>query len=226
MSSWDLQRLKVLHELEQRHISQAQAAQELGLSVRWVRTLRQRVREHGDGAIVHGLRGRASNRRLEDAVKRRTLTLFREKKQARQWHDYGPTLASEELAAEHGTQVSRETLRQWLIADGQWRPRSAKVERPHLWRARRARWGELVQWDTSEHDWLEGRGEKLYLIAMLDDATSRPLARLARHDSTEENLACNSFLYLEMNFSVSFQPLWIDPLEGCDCGAGTYTSDI
>jgi len=46
----------------------------------------------------------------------------------------------------------------------------------------------LVQWDTSEHDWLEGRGEKLYLIAMIDDATSRLFARFVRHDSTEENM--------------------------------------
>ena len=45
-----------------------------------------------------------------------------------------------------------------------------------------------MQWDTSEHDWLEGRGEKLYLIGMIDDATSQLSARLVRHDSTEENL--------------------------------------
>ena len=50
---------------------------------------------------------------------------------------------------------------------------------PHVWRARRARYGELVQWDTSEHDWLEGRGEKLYLIAMIDDATSELTAGFA-----------------------------------------------
>lgn len=62
----------------------------------------------------------------------------------------------------------------------------ARVEQVHTWRTRRACWGELVQWDTSEHDWLEGRGEKLYLIAVIDDATSR--AARVRHDSTEENL--------------------------------------
>jgi hypothetical protein len=45
-----------------------------------------------------------------------------------------------------------------------------------------------VQWDSSEHDWLEGRGKKLYLIAMIDDATSRWTARFVGHDSTEENL--------------------------------------
>ena len=26
--------------------------------------------------------------------------------------------------------------------------------------------GELLQWDTSTHDWLEGRGPRLYLIAL------------------------------------------------------------
>src|ERR1019366_9735382 len=43
-------------------------------------------------------------------------------------------------------------------------------------------------WDTSEHHWLEDRGEKLYLILMIDDATSRAMGRFVRHDSTEENL--------------------------------------
>jgi hypothetical protein len=57
-----------------------------------------------------------------------------------------------------------------------------------MWRPRRSRFGELVQWDTSEHDWLEGRGEPLYLIAMIDDATSRLFARFVRHDSTAENM--------------------------------------
>ena len=62
------------------------------------------------------------------------------------------------------------------------------MKQVHTWRPRRSRFGELVQWDTSEHDWLEGRGEKLYLIAMIDDATSRLFARFVRHDSTEENM--------------------------------------
>ena len=42
--------------------------------------------------------------------------------------------------------------------------------------------------NTSEDNWLEGRGEKLYLIAMIDDATSRLFARFVRHDTTEENM--------------------------------------
>ena len=188
MSAKERDRLKVLHEVKKRHITQKQAAGELGLSVRWVRKLLVRLRTRGDGGLRHGLRGRASNRKTPEAVKRRAVELYRKQKQAQLWHDYGPTLAAEELAEQHGIQVSRETLRQWLIEAQLWRRRRARVEQAHVWRARRARYGELVQWDTSEHDWLEGRGEKLYLIAMIDDATSELTAGFVRHDSTEENL--------------------------------------
>ena len=159
MSAKERDRLKVLHAVQKRHITQVQAGREMGISTRWVRVLLKRVQAGGDAAVVHRLRGRPSNRRLPEKTKRRAMELFGQQKQARQWHDYGPTLAAEELAEEHGLQVSRETLRQWLMAAGLWRTRRARVERAHTWRARRARWGELLQWDSSEHDWLEGRGE-------------------------------------------------------------------
>jgi hypothetical protein len=105
----------------------------------------------------------------------------------REYGDFGPTLAAEYLAERHGIQVSKETLRQVLMAAGVWKRKRRRVEEVHVWRARRACWGELVQWDTSEHDWLEGRGPKLYLLAMIDDATSRALARFAAQDTTQEN---------------------------------------
>jgi len=85
-------------------------------------------------------------------------------------------------------QVSKETLRQWLIEAGVWKRQRRRVEEVHVWRARRPCQGELLQWDTSEHDWLEGRGPRLCLLAMLDDASSRALARFEAHDTTEANL--------------------------------------
>jgi hypothetical protein len=77
-----------------------------------------------------------------------------------------------------------------MIRGKLWQAKKEKVKQVHVWRPRRERYGELVQWDTSEHDGLEGRGggEKLYLIAMIDDATSRLWARFVRHDSREENM--------------------------------------
>ena len=97
-------------------------------------------------------------------------------------------MASEYLQQKHGLEIGREKVRQLMVGAGLWRARRQKVERIHQWRPRRSCRGEMVQWDTSEHDWLEGRGEKLYLIHMIDDATSELTARFVRHDSTEENM--------------------------------------
>ena len=46
---------------------------------------------------------------------------------------------------------------------------------------------ELVQWDTSEHDWLEGRGPARYLVRMIDDATSWSWGRFVERDATPHN---------------------------------------
>src|ERR1035437_3856472 len=83
-----------------------------------------------------------------------------------------------------------------MISGGLWRARGQKVDAVHQWRERRSCRGELIQWDTSTHNWLEGRGEKIYLIHMIDDATSELTARFVRHDSTEENMSVLRF-YLE-----------------------------
>jgi transposase-like protein len=104
------------------------------------------------------------------------------------YEGFGPTLACEYLANKYGIEVSKETVRQWMMRAQLWKGKKASIGQVHIWRPRRSRFGELVQWDTSEHDWLEGRGEQLYLIAMIDDATSRLFARFVRHDSTEENM--------------------------------------
>jgi hypothetical protein len=78
-------------------------------------------------------------------------------------------------------------LRRWMAKAGLWKAGQRRVVEVHQWRPRRRRCGELVQWDTSTHDWLESRGERIYLISMIDDATSRLFARFVQHDSSEEN---------------------------------------
>jgi hypothetical protein len=183
LNTKDRDRLKVLHEVKRKHLTQRAAGQQLGISDRWVRKLLVRVKQEGDGGVVHRLRGRESNHLLPESLRRQAVELV-----STQYHDFGPTLACEYLAKDHQVEVSKETLRGWLIAAGLWRVKRRKVEEVHVWRARRSCRGELVQWDTSEHDWLEGRGPRLYLVAMIDDATSRAYARFGRHDSTEENL--------------------------------------
>lgn len=76
MSTKERDRLKVLHEVKKRHITQKQAGAELGLSERWIRELLLRVRRRGDAGLRHGLRGRASNRKTPERVKRRVVELL------------------------------------------------------------------------------------------------------------------------------------------------------
>jgi hypothetical protein len=149
-----------------------------------VKRLIQRLKKHGDKAVVHGLRGKPSNRRITEKIEREAVKIL----SAPVYEGFGPTLAAEYLGKKHGIEASKETVRQWMIGAKLWREKKAKLKAVHTWRPRRSRCGELVQWDTSDHDWLEGRGEKLYLIAMIDDATSRLFARFVHHDSTDENM--------------------------------------
>ena len=183
MTQRERDRLVVLKKAEKKLITQRQAAVELQVSERQIRRLLVRLREAGDRAVVHGLRQRPSNRRLSEKIRESAVRIL-----SQNYRDFGPTLASEYLAEKHKIQIGREALRQIMMAAGLWRSRRQKIEAIHQWRPRRSARGELVQWDTSEHDWLEGRGEKLYLIHMIDDATSELLGRFVRSDSTEQNL--------------------------------------
>ena len=166
-------------------VTQRQAAEKMGVSDRWVRKLLVRMKSDGDGVVVHGLRGRTSNRRIDEQTQARAVELLKQP----EWHDFGPTFASEQLAKRHGIDVSKETVRAWMVASGLWKAQPRKLGEAHFWRARRSGYGELVQWDTSTHDWLEGRGEPVrYLVRMIDDATSRSGGSFVQNDGTRENM--------------------------------------
>jgi transposase-like protein len=184
MTQADRDRLVALKKVKKNLITQRAAAEELELSIRQVQRLLDRLQDGGDKAVVHGLRGMPSNRRIEEKIEQQAVKIL----SAPVYEGFGPTLAAEYLEKKHGIEASKETVRQWMIRGQLWQAKRERVKQFHGWRARRSRVGELVQWDTSEHDWLEGRGEKLYLIAMIDDASSRLWVRFVRHDSTEENM--------------------------------------
>lgn len=182
MSAKEAKRLYVVQQVLDRKLRQRPAAALLGASVRQMRRWVTRVRTDGVQGLVHRLRGRASNRRWPTAVRERILRLYRQ-----QYADFGPTLFSEKLQERHRVRVNRETLRQWLLVAGLWQ-QQRQARQHHVWRERKACRGELVQLDGSHHDWLEGRGPRLVLMAYIDDATSRVFARFYEGEGTHAAL--------------------------------------
>jgi DNA-binding Lrp family transcriptional regulator len=185
MTQRDRDRLVALKQARKRQITQKQASEQMGLTERHTRRLLKKLKSEGDGAVIHGLRGRASNRKRSAKERDQMVRILSQEV----YQGFGPTLAAEYLAQHHKIRIGREALRQIMIETKLWQGRKRKVEEVHLWRERRSSRGELVQWDTSDHDWLEGRGgERIYLIHMIDDATSELTARFVAHDSTQENM--------------------------------------
>jgi hypothetical protein len=170
--------LKVMAPVLTGQRSQVEAARLLRRSARQVRRLQRRLEAEGDRGVLHRARGRPSNRRLADDLKAGALAAYRDR-----YADFGPTLAAEKLAGE-GLAVAASTLRRWLQEAGLWRPRRRReVHRRR--RPRRVCFGELVQMDTSLHDWAEGRGEPMVLTVLIDDATNRLLARFYEGETVE-----------------------------------------
>lgn len=185
LSQRERDRLAVLHEVEQGLIPAWQGAELLGLEPRQFRRLRREWERKGDVAVIHGLRGRRSNRAKPEALRAWAL----ERAQGPLYHDFGPTLLSEHLARDPEAPgvVGACTLRLWMIAAGRWKPGKRRA-RHRKARPRRTAFGELVQWDSSEHAWFEDRGPRCTLIQMHDDATNRLLmARFVPRDDGPSN---------------------------------------
>jgi transposase len=179
MGNKELLRAKVMEMVREGQLTLQQAATRLKRSERQVKRIWARYRAQGDAGLLHGNQGRPSNRRLGEAIQEAALEAYR-----KYYPDFGPTLAAEKLAERQDIRIDHETLRRWLMADGQWqrqRRRSAYRSR----RTRRERFGELVQFDGSPHEWFEGRGPACCLMNMVDDARGISLAFLCEQETTE-----------------------------------------
>jgi transposase len=178
MSQRERDRLKVMALVLEGKRTQPEAARLLKRSVRQVRRIQRRLEAGGDAGVIHRLRGHPSNRAKGDDLRLRVLARYQERYQG-----FGPTLAAEKLSAED-MPVSDETLRNWLLKAGLWE-RKRRRDKHRQRRDRRECFGELTQADGSDHDWLEGRGPRMVLLVMIDDATSKTVARFYPSETTE-----------------------------------------
>lgn len=155
-------------QLDKRQITQVMAAKQMGISARQVKRLWRAYKSQGTEGLVNKSRGKPSHNQIQTEVKQQALDLILE-----QYRDFGPTLASEKLREVHGIQISDESVRQIMIAEGLWKQRRKRKPRVFQMRERRACFGELVQIDGSDHDWFEGRSPRCTLLVFVDDATGK-----------------------------------------------------
>ncbi|MGB3700250.1 MAG: helix-turn-helix domain-containing protein, partial [Anaerolineales bacterium] len=167
-------RLDVMHKVESEQCTGKQAAEQLRLSERQVWRLLASFREQGALGLVHGNRGRAASNRLPEETRAQVLELAE-----KEYRDYNDSHFSEELEEKHGLKISRSTVRRLRRQAGLSSPRK---RRPPRHRRRREKAGMLLQTDGSRHDWLEGRGPWLTLIAYIDDATNEVLGATFRDE--------------------------------------------
>ena len=188
----------VLNRVERGGLTGEEAAQLMGLSLRQVRRLLAASRKEGVAALAHGNRGRKPVHRIGDATRKRVVELARGA-----YSGFNHYHLREELAEREGLFLSRSTL--WRILTEARVPNSRRRRKPQH-RHRRERYpqeGMLLQVDGSRHDWLEGRGPYLTLLAFIDDATGTIPAALFR----EQEDAHGYFLLLRETIASKGIPL-------------------
>ncbi len=198
MSIKEAERLSVMQQIDKKILTIVQASRELNMSLRQAKRVRKRYVNQGAPGLISLKRGKPSNRKIKQAERDRVIELIKT-----QYADFGPTLASEKLNERNGIKISSETLRQWLIEEGLWKPKGKKAVKVYQRRMRRSRFGELLQADGSPHDWFQGRAEKCTLLQFVDDATTKTtVALFAPNEGTDEYLEL-----LEMHLKMYGRPL-------------------
>lgn len=185
MSIKEAKRLEVMKRMDRNILTMRKASEELGVSLRQAKRIRKRYVNAGEIGLISQKRGQVSNRKIADHIRARVTDLL-----TTTYQNFGPTLASEKLEERDQINLSAETLRKWMIEMGTHRPKKRKKGRVFQRRARRDRFGELLQGDGSPHAWFDERGEKCSLVQFVDDATGRTtVAKFVEAETTDGYLA-------------------------------------
>ncbi len=171
MSIKDLNRLEVLTNVQKRLLKRSKAAEILGVGQRQLRRMLKRLETEGPKGVISRKIGAKGNRCLTPTKKALIIDFFRDPDH----YDFGPTLTQEYLLAGGGPKISVTAIRNVMIENELWQPKLLRKLKVHPLRPRRAKLGELIQLDGSDHDWFEGRGPRCTLLVFIDDATSATL---------------------------------------------------
>jgi hypothetical protein len=182
MSQKELDRLKIISQIETKILTVSEGAELMCISARQTYRVLKKIKEEGSQGIIHKLRGRKSNRGYPEGLKKQVIEIYKA-----HYSDYGPTLFSEQLISSHKISVDHETIRKWLRAKAI--TTSMRSKRPHRKRReRRSCFGAMLQFDGSHHDWFEGRAAECCLINCVDDSTGKVYLKFALSENTQDVL--------------------------------------
>lgn len=170
MSHLQWRKLDILDRIGRGELTLAEGAKLVGLSRRQLQRLRQKVRVNGPKAVVHGNTGRSPAHKTAELIRRRVVELARGK-----YAGFNDEHFTEKLYSEEGLDLARQTVRRILRASGIASPRKRRAATHRRRRDRFPQAGQMILWDGSRHDWLEGRGPRLCLTGAIDDATGELL---------------------------------------------------
>lgn len=177
MSQKEVKKYDIITKTINKELNSTKASKLLGLTPRQIRRLKAKVKKLGIKGLVHGNRGKVSNSKIPDEKKQEILKLIK-----KNYHDFGPTLVTEKLNEIHKIQISKETVRTFMIKDEIWKPKNKKRQKHRSWRQRKSSYGEMIQYDGSYEYWFEDRGEKCCLLACVDDATGKIWLKFDKHE--------------------------------------------
>lgn len=186
MTSKELSRYEVISQLLNKQINGTAAARQLNLSVRQIKRLKVKVKNFGAKSLIHGNRGKTSNRKIDQKIIAQTKIFLK-----KLYSDFRPTFANEQLKEKHQIQLSKEKVRQIMIAEKLWSPKNRKTNKEYRsWRPRKEYYGEMQQFDGSYHHWFEERAGEYCLLAAIDDATGKiTQAKFTKHEGLKPAFA-------------------------------------
>ena len=169
MTSQEAERLAIINSLIAKKINGADAAKQLGLSVRQTKRLKARVIKKGVKGIIHKLRGKEGNNKIEKKLLKEVKKIIQ-----KEYFDFGPTLTAEKLMEINKINLSVTTVRKLMIGEELFKPKKRKQNQEHReWRERKGCYGEMQQFDGSYHKWFEDRNGEACLLGSIDDATGK-----------------------------------------------------
>lgn len=169
----EARRLGVVEAALRGRILNQEGAEALGLSVRQFRRLKRRVERDGATGVVHGNRGRPSQRRLGASLRAQVVALLRGEVRLNDCH-------VRDLLAEQQFTVSADSVRRIRRELGLAPKQRHRPPRHRRRRERAARRGALVLIDGSPFRWLGWEPGELTLVGTLDDASGEILALVLR----------------------------------------------